>query len=240
MRATDFEFKYRFWIITAIFFGAFWFDRVDHVGISDWLAHHMMGLPMNVDSPAVGRGVRIVFWTAVLIAGVASMIRTWAGAYLHSSVVHDVEFHSDRLVADGPYRHMRNPLYLGTVLLAVAIGLLASRVGFLFLVAGMMVFTLRLILREERNLSASQGESYQEFLRRVPRLVPSLRARVPPGGAKPNWADGFTGETFMWGCTAALAALAITLRSRPFWIVLCAGFAIYFAQTFYRKRHPAE
>ena len=31
MRATDFEFRYRFWLITAVFFIAFWCYRFDHV-----------------------------------------------------------------------------------------------------------------------------------------------------------------------------------------------------------------
>jgi len=45
-----------------------------------------------------------------------------AEAYLHSSVVHDSQLHSDRLVADGPYRRVRNPLYLGNILLAFGLG----------------------------------------------------------------------------------------------------------------------
>ena len=41
---------------------------------------------------------------------------------MSSSVVHDPRVHDSRLVADGPYRYLRNPLYLGDVLVAFGIG----------------------------------------------------------------------------------------------------------------------
>jgi protein-S-isoprenylcysteine O-methyltransferase Ste14 len=60
--------------------------------------------------------------------------------------------HSELLVADGPYRHVRNPLYLGNVLQAFGIGLMASRLGFAFLTIANTIFMIRLILREEAGL----------------------------------------------------------------------------------------
>ena len=57
-------------------------------------------------------------------------------------------------------------------------GLLASRVGFAVIVAGNIVFCLRLIGLEESNLQEEHGESYIEFCRRVPRLM-ALAATAP-------------------------------------------------------------
>jgi protein-S-isoprenylcysteine O-methyltransferase Ste14 len=51
--------------------------------------------------------------------------------------------------ADGPYRYLRNPLYLGAILIALGLGLTASRLGFGLLVGAITAFTLRLIGREE-------------------------------------------------------------------------------------------
>jgi hypothetical protein len=64
--------------------------------------------------------------------------------------VHDTAQHSEALVADGPFRYTRNPLYLATLLMAAGIGVLASRSGFVFLVLANWIFVYRLILREER------------------------------------------------------------------------------------------
>jgi protein-S-isoprenylcysteine O-methyltransferase Ste14 len=234
-RATDVEFRQRFWFIFAIFWLAFLLYPIDNVNFSVALAHlvarHVPGAGPHLDDI-----IRAIFALGTLIAVAAAAIRTWAGAYLHSSVVHDSALHLDRLVADGPYRYLRNPLYLGTVLVGVAMGTLASRVGFFVLAAGMILFTLRLIFREEADLLESQGESYRRYCAAVPRLIPSLWPRVPPGEAKPNWRDGFDGELFMWGLVAAMTVFTITESLLYFWIVFGADFVLLFARES-RRRH---
>lgn len=237
MRATDFEFRYRFWIICAIFWLGFQLSWFDHSHVYSRLARWMAGVPRGADYPL--RYAQIAIGLGAVVCVLASLVRTWAGAYLHSSIIHDINFHSDHLVADGPYRHLRNPLYLGTVLLAAGLGVLASPLGFVFLVAAMFLFTLRLILREEANLAATQGESYREYLSRVPRLLPSFRARVPASGAKPDWRDSFTGEIFMWGCAAGITALALTRSDRWFWTFLGAGFLVLALQSIFQRRRMA-
>ena len=70
----------------------------------------------------------------------------------------DSKIHTERLLADGPYRYVRNPLYLGNIFMAAGMGLMASRSGFLILLLGMTVFVIRLILREEAELLRDQGD----------------------------------------------------------------------------------
>ncbi|HKV04313.1 MAG TPA: methyltransferase [Candidatus Acidoferrales bacterium] len=233
-QATDFEFRYRFWLIAGIFWLGFAFYSLGDVNVGVALARLSLRRTSET-SPLFVLYIRSVFVLGTLIAVLAAAIRTWAGAYLHSSVVHDAVLHSDRLVAEGPFRRLRNPLYLGTVLLAIGIGTLASRVGFLIMVAGMVFFTYRLILREEAQLLGSQGESYRRYFVAVPRMLPSLRPRVPSGGAKPDWFDAFLGETFIWSFAAGMAAYAISERLLHFWIVAGFGFGAYFIQYYARR-----
>jgi protein-S-isoprenylcysteine O-methyltransferase Ste14 len=89
--------------------------------------------------------------------------------------------HSDALVADGPFRYTRNPLYLANLPMAAGIGVLASRWGFVFLVLANWIFVYRLILREEEALRHSQGESYRAYCEKVLRFWPSFTSRLPPG-----------------------------------------------------------
>jgi hypothetical protein len=131
------------------------------------------------------------------------------------------------LVADGPYRHVRNPLYLGNIILAVGFGVMASRVGFVVLVLGIIVFCYRLIMREEAGIAAQQGESYRAYCAAVPQLWPALRPKVPPAGSSPNWRDGLLGEAFFWVLAAAEVAFAITLNNIVFFAMLGASFAFY-------------
>ena len=101
---------------------------------------------------------RVVVTIGALLVFLSAALRTWGAAYLRTEIVHDTAQHSDTLVADGPFRYTRNPLYLANLPMAAGIGVLASRWGFIFLVLANWIFVYRLILREEKALRQSQGE----------------------------------------------------------------------------------
>lgn len=235
-RATEFEFRHRFWFIIGIIWLGFLLYNVDHVNASEALSRLALGGHPDENSAAFGHWITGFFALGTFFVTVGALIRSWAESYLHSSIVHDAALHGEQLLADGPFRRVRNPLYLGNLFLSVGLGFLACRSGFFVISIGTLLFIYRLILREEATLLKSQGESYRRYFAAVPRLIPSLLPRVPSGGAKPNWLDGFTGEIFMWGAAAAMAVFTITRHLVYLWIVLGAGFAIYFLQYLLRAR----
>jgi protein-S-isoprenylcysteine O-methyltransferase Ste14 len=96
--------------------------------------------------------------------------------------VYAAEVKTDSLVADGPYRLVRNPLYFSNVLMVIGMGTMMSRTGFLVAVVAMLVFCYRLILREETELQVSLGEQYKGYSKVVPRLWPSLWPRIASAG----------------------------------------------------------
>jgi len=144
------------------------------------------------------------------------------------------------LVADGPYRLVRNPLYVGNVLMAVALGSAMSRSGFIAAVVLMWVFCYRLILREETDLLATQGEGYERYCKTVPRLWPSLVPRIPAAGRKGNWSAGFKAELWYWGLAAALTVLAITLSTNLFLVTLSASIALFWVSSWLLQRKPTS
>jgi protein-S-isoprenylcysteine O-methyltransferase Ste14 len=233
--ASEWEFRARFWFILGVFWLGFLLYLVDHKNVCAALGifvfRHQPGSSAQIDRLIIG-----LFWVGTFLAGLAALIRTWAGAYLHSSIVHDAGLHGEQLVADGPYRHLRNPLYLGNMFLAVGIGALAPRSGFFVIVIGMWIIVYRLIRREEITLLASQGEGYRRYLAAVPRLWPAPTPQVPASGAKPNWVDGFTSEMMMWAAALAMAVFTITQNLGYFWAVFGAGMGIYFLQGYLRGR----
>ena len=179
MRATEFEFRYRFWFICLAYFVGFGFYTLDHtnlvVALAQWI---FRGSDPHLNSLAAGHVIHGLFVLSATLVTAAAFIRTWGGAYLRTEVVHDSAVHTERLVADGPYRHLRNPLYFGNMLLAVGMAMMASRIGALVIVLGNLLIVLRLIGREEADLAQAQGEGYRAFLAAVPRLWPS--APAPP------------------------------------------------------------
>jgi protein-S-isoprenylcysteine O-methyltransferase Ste14 len=220
MRATDIEFRARFWFIGGIFWLGFASYGFDHQTAGIAVAQLLWRRGADFHSPDFLRLLHLVFAFAAFLCILCGLIRTWAAAYLRSSVVHDHALHSEKLVADGPFRHVRNPLYLGGVFLAAGCGFLASRVGWFIMTFGLLFFYYRLIFREEAVLNASQGESFRAYCAAVPRFFPALLPRVPSSDAKPRWGQAFAGELFIWGFALAVVAFAITLSVRIFWIVL--------------------
>src|ERR1700733_3059055 len=235
-QASEFEFRTRFWFICGIFWFGFLLYFFDPVNVSVALSRLVLGGHPNESSSQFGHAVTTFFALGTLSVVLGALIRSWAESYLHSSIVHDAELHGEQLVADGPYRHVRNPLYLGNLFLAIGVGLLASRSGFLVISIGMWLFVYRLILREETTLLQSQAEDYRRYLGAVPRLLPAVAPRVPASGAKANWLDGFTGELFMWSGAAAMAVFTVTRNVLYFWVVFGLGIAIYFLQSYLRGR----
>ena len=237
MRAAEWEFRHRFWVYFAIFSLAFGCYTFDPMNVVAWAVRAVRGTLHDANDLPIAP-LRAILFVAGGIAVLAAALRTWAAAYLHTEVVHDSALHADRLVADGPYRHLRNPLYLGIVLAAVALAALASRTGAVVLLVVLPWFTLRLIGAEEAALAAAGGESYRAYCAAVPRLLPSLRPRLPPGGARRRWGQALLGETFFWALAAAVLVFAATLRIETFYWVLGAAFAFrgVLAMSWWRRR----
>ena len=108
----------------------------------------------------------------------------------------------------GPYRYMRNPLYLGGWFMMAAVSLLMPPSGALFTMVLIAIFYLRLILGEEAFLAGQLGEPYRQYLRAVPRLLPRLRPSLPPAGNKPHWLTAIFTEVMPIGAFFTMAVLA--------------------------------
>lgn len=230
MRATRFEFEKRFWIICAIYFAGFSLAVFDQTPFIAAL-RHLIAPSVMPGTAAAESFARIVILLGSLLVFLAAALRTWGAAYLRTEVVHDTAQHAEALVADGPFRYTRNPLYLANLPMAAGIGVLASRSGFIFLVLANWIFVYRLIFREEESLLKSQGASYQAYCRAVPRFWPALRPRVLSGNLRPDWGQAVAGESFVWIFGLAVLLVAITLRPLAALIAFPMGFLAHFLIT---------
>ena len=219
MKATNWEFTNRalvFGLILGLSFPLYLLDPQNSTAaLANW-----MGPKLRMDADLVAR---LLFALAALLLFVAALIRTWSSSYLHARVVYGAEVKTDSLVADGPYRRVRNPLYFANVLMAIALGSMMSRAGFFVAVLAMLGFCYRLILREEGELQAHQGEPYEGYRKAVPRLWPALGPRIPSAGNPARWTEGFKAESWYWGFAVALSVFAITLKLKPFFAILGAS-----------------
>jgi len=79
-----------------------------------------------------------------------------------------------RLVIRGPYRVVRNPMTLGTVLFLVGDGLVLGSYGILYYALFIFTVLYLFVLIEESHLSQRFGAAYQAYHQQTPRWLPKL------------------------------------------------------------------
>ncbi len=92
---------------------------------------------------------------------------------------------AQRLVVTGPYRHLRNPMILGVVILLIGEALILSSLGIAIL-AVVFFFgnTLYFIYFEEPKLEEQFGKAYRSYKHNVPRWLPRVKPWKPQQDTK--------------------------------------------------------
>lgn len=100
------------------------------------------------------------------VAALGILLRAWACGHLRKSSELDVS---------GPYAYTRNPLYLGTFLIALGFGA-ASGSWWLFLIVAVYIGSIYFPVMnvEAIELEKRLGEEYREYAANVPILFPRL------------------------------------------------------------------
>ncbi len=152
------------WII-AWAIGWRWHDRVLLFG-PDVAYHH------RVLFPAIAL-LAPLFWAGSIYlyskGGTGLSLRRVIGA-------HEVEPQStpDQLVTTGIYAHTRNPIYLGHTCTLLGWCCATSTVSCWAYLIFYLVTLFVMLPMEERELSQRFGKEYEDYCRRVPRLIPKL------------------------------------------------------------------
>ncbi len=120
-----------------------------------------------------------VAWSLLLVVP-GLWLRGYASGYVKKN---------QELTRTGPYAHTRNPLYLGSILIAAGFALALMSWPFaVVLAAGFAVIYIPVIASEERFLRAT-FPGFEQYCREVPRLLPRL---TPAGVAGSGERGGFS------------------------------------------------
>lgn len=176
-----------------------------------WLNRVRVWLPVAFVAAGLALRRPAWHWWGLPLVAAGEGLRTWAAGHL----VKD-----EQLTVGGPYAHLRNPLYLGSLL--SALGLLAVvgdwRLAVAFLAVALAVY-LPAVRQEEDYLRRMHGERFLVYRRAVPSLLPRLRPALLTGA-------GLRRERFQWAWVwrnhehrtwLALAALFALLGLRVWW-----------------------
>lgn len=230
MKATRIEFRLRMAIMAVIIIVGF---SSPWLGISSQAARIplLMGLPLELSRHGLlsfSMAFHLVIILAALIAANGMVFRIWGAAYLGPATVIHANMRGAALVARGPYRYVRNPLYIGLWAMTAALAFLMPPTGALFVFIAVPLFLLRLTLGEESFLAGELGQPYQDYLRAVPLLVPRLQSTLPPSGRKPQWLRAVFSEFASVGVFLAFAVFSWSYNLRPMAkvIVICFGISL--------------
>jgi len=208
MKATALEFRLRFLIGVVIYLLGFiapWNNLLHLDSIRTW--QFLAAWPARSGWVGFSAATIAVLILGIVCAFAGAFLRTWGSAYLDPSIVQAGAMHGDSVVAAGPYRHLRNPLYLGTFFHTFALALLMPPSGAIFCIAAIAFVQMRLIAAEESFLTDKLGAPYIAYCAKVPRLLPAFTARVPASTVQPTWPTAFLSEIYMWGVFVSFAVL---------------------------------
>jgi protein-S-isoprenylcysteine O-methyltransferase Ste14 len=215
-KASSFEYRHRYLAHTVIYVLGFFapWNYALHLDPPGPNAHLWGILSANLarlDIGSIATAFNLLLGIGIACAFAGAFLRTWGAAYLGANIVESPTMHTAQaepatgILQDGPFRYVRNPLYLGTFLHTLALSLLMPRSGGIFCILAIGLVQLRLILAEEPFLSAKLGAPYAAYCALVPRIIPTLRPRVAGAGLDPRWPQAFLGEVYMWGVALSFA-----------------------------------
>jgi protein-S-isoprenylcysteine O-methyltransferase Ste14 len=99
-------------------------------------------------------------------------IRAWADGFAGRHTRTE-QIEAPRLSTGGPYSLVRNPIYIGSMVIGLGmVGLLASWVALIPYLAVFAIFYFAVIPAEEQFLRRTFGRQYEEYCQHVPRLRP--------------------------------------------------------------------
>ena len=109
-------------------------------------------------------------WFSIAAGSVVTLPGLWLRAVASGHVHKDAE-----LATTGPYAYTRNPLYVGSLILAAGFAVAARSPWIAGLMLAMFVAVYLPVIGSEEEYLRRTFPEFEEYARKVPRLVPRLR-----------------------------------------------------------------
>lgn len=125
-----------------------------------------------------------------VILALGEFFRLWGVSYAGSETRTTNGVGGTYLVVSGAYAHLRNPLYMGNMLMYLGVGIMSMALfPYLQLIAlAFFYWQYAVIIKEEEKfLRGKYGLSYENYCASVPRLIPKLTRFKNPGIEQPSF-----------------------------------------------------
>ena len=125
--------------------------------------------------PFLGSSLTLALGAALLSAGLLMLLESFARFALQGSGTPAPFFPTDRLMAEGFYRFVRNPMYVAVLVIVLGQALLfASPLLLAYAVVLAAAMHLVVLFYEEPTLRRTYGETYDAYCAEVGRWLPRL------------------------------------------------------------------
>jgi len=133
------------------------------------------------------------------IAAAGELIRFWGVSWAGSETRTTSGVGGSNLIISGPFAYVRNPLYVGNILMYSGLGVMSYALfPYLQILAiGFFILQYHLIVGEEEAfLKTKFGEQYKRFLENVPKFFPRFTPYKDETNIQPkvSYAKGFKSE----------------------------------------------
>ena len=117
--------------------------------------------------------ISMVIGFAIAISG--ELMRFWGVSWAGSETRTTGGVGGTYLVISGPFAFVRNPLYVGNILLYTGIGIMSWSLFPYLQIVALLFFAVQyhfIVLEEEKFLKEKFGEAYKNYFKNVPRFIP--------------------------------------------------------------------
>lgn len=151
------------------------------------------------------------YWLSLVVGGVVAAVGVFLRAMASGQVKKD-----EQLATTGPYAYCRNPLYLGSIIIAIGFAIASRDVWIAIGIVGLFIAIYVPVIRAEEVSLGKQFAEYNEYASRVPRLLPKTVYFA-------DLTTGFSGELYLQhreynaliGAAAMMAALVVKMLWFP-------------------------
>jgi len=149
-----------------------------------------------------------------VIAVSGELIRLWGVSWAGSETRTTGGVGGTYLVISGPFAHVRNPLYVGNILMYLGLGIMSMSLFPYLQIVAILFFIMQyqfIVKEEEGFLIKKFGDDYQKYLQNVPRFFPRVTKYKDASIPQPNYSlnAGLKSETRTLQAFGTVALLII-------------------------------
>jgi len=162
-----------------------------------------LGYPLAIAVLAFSRPAPRSILLGALVGTLGLLVRAYAAGYLRKQEV---------LTVTGPYAYTRNPLYLGSAILALGAGIATrSWISALILIVYFAVFYSIVMQREAKELQLRHGASFGEYARAVPLFIPRVTRAKLSGNSAGSFSFAQYKKNHEWQASVGFLFLLLVL-----------------------------